>query len=291
MRKTQGTTLDAPGAITAPPVAATRHSRAANAILTGSAALWFLAAIAGQWAFLYYIAVLYGIPALSGNFQAWTRNHLLIRGYIAGDTAGNLAFAGHTLLAAYVTFGGAVQLIPQIRNHAPSFHRWNGRLFLLTALGVSITGFYLVWVRGANPTMVGSVGTSVNAALIILFAGLAWALALRRDFARHRRWALRTYVVANGQWFFRVGVFTWIIVNRGPLWIGKHFDGPFILFWDFGSYLAPLAVLELYLRIKDQATPRRRLAMAGALLVLGALMAAGTFGAAMFLWHSILSRI
>jgi hypothetical protein len=47
------------------------------------------------------------------------------------------------------------------------------------------------------------------------------------------------------EWFFRVGVFAWIIVNRGPVAIGESFDGPFIRFWGFGCYLLPLAVLEL----------------------------------------------
>jgi len=121
----------------------------ADTALKASAGLWFLVAVIGQWAFLYYIVAFYGPSTLQGHFQAWSKNTFLFKGYVAGDTAGNLAFAAHALLAAVIAFGGALQLIPQIRARAISVHRWNGRLFLLTALAVSIAGLYLVWVRGA----------------------------------------------------------------------------------------------------------------------------------------------
>ncbi|MEO8927204.1 MAG: DUF2306 domain-containing protein [Caulobacteraceae bacterium] len=259
--------------------------------LNGAARVWLAAALIGQWVFLYYILAFYGGSTLTGNFQAWTRNHALLKGYIPGDTAGNLAFGAHALLAGYIAFGGAIQLVPWIRAHAPAFHRWNGRVFLATAMALSVTGLYMVWVLGARLGLVGAVGISGNAALIVVFAALAWILASRRDFAAHRRWALRTYMVANGQWFFRVGLFAWIIVNGGPVGIGKNFDGPFVIAWEFGCYLLPLAVLELYLRAKDKAGPGGRLAMAGALALLTVLTVVGIAGVYMFMWRPVLARI
>ena len=47
--------------------------------------------------------------------------------------------------------------------------------------------------------------------------------------------------MANAQWFTRVGVFAWIIVNRGPLGIGNHF-GPVPL--PPGISLATLCLLS-----------------------------------------------
>src|SRR4029077_705192 len=35
------------------------------------------------------------------------------------------------------------------------------------------------------------------------------------------------------EWLFRVGVFAWIIANRGPFGIGEGFDGPFIRLLGF----------------------------------------------------------
>jgi hypothetical protein len=268
-----------------------RTRRTTDWALKGAAGLWFLAALAGQWLFFYYIALFYGPSTLSGHFEGWTRNHALAKGYVPGDTAGNVAFGVHALLAGYVALGGGLQLVPQIRARFPSFHRWNGRVFLTMAFGLSLTGLYMVWVRDATPTLFGSVATSLNAVLIVVFGAIAWRLAMARDFDSHRRWALRTFLVANGQWFFRVGTFGWIILNRGPVGMGENFDGPFVVIWSFGCYLFPLAIFELYQRARMSPAGRGRLAMAAALTVLALLTLVGISGVYMFMWKPVLARL
>src|SRR5438874_2337526 len=138
----------------------------ADTALKAAARFWFVVAVIGQWAFLYYIAAFYGPSTLQGNFQVWSKNKFLIKGYVPGDTAGNLVFGAHALLAAVIAFGGALQLIPQIRTRAIAIHRWNGRLFLVTALAVSVSGLYMVWVRDATLGTFGATGVSLNAVLI-----------------------------------------------------------------------------------------------------------------------------
>ena len=54
---------------------------------------------------------------------------------------------------------------------------------------------------------------------------------------------------------------------------------------------AALAVLELYLRVKESAGPSGRLAMAGGLVVLTVLMGVGIFGVATFMWRPILKEL
>lgn len=256
----------------------------ADTALRSAAGFWFLVAVIGQWVFLYYILAFYGPSTFTGNFQAWTRNTFLQKGYIAGDTAGNLVFASHALLAAVIAFGGALQLIPQIRTRALAVHRWNGRLFAVTALGLSVSGLYTLWIHGKRPGIwdLHALTISMNAVLIIVFIGLAWRSAYQREISTHRRWALRAYLVANAQWFMRVGFMVWFIVGRNLIGIREGFDGLFFSIWDFGCYLAPLAVLELYLHAKDSAGPRVRFAMAGSLIVLTVLMGAGILGFYMF---------
>lgn len=256
----------------------------ADTALRAAAGFWFLVAVIGQWAFLYYILAFYGRSTFTGNFQAWTKNTFLQKGYIAGDTAGNLVFASHALLAAVIAFGGAIQLIPWIRTRALAVHRWNGRLFAVTALGLSASGLYTLWIHGKRPGIwdLHALTISINAVLIIVFIALAWRSAYQRKISTHRRWALRAYLVANAQWFMRVGFIAWFIVGRNLIGIREGFDGLFFSIWDFGCYLVPLAVLELYLRAKDSSGPRVRFAMAGSLAVLTVLMGAGIFGFYMF---------
>jgi uncharacterized membrane protein len=254
----------------------------ADTALGAAARLWFAAALIGQWAFVYYIANFYGPSTLTGNFQAWSRQSDLVKGYVAGDTAGNVFFAAHALLAAVIAFGGAIQLIPQFRTRAVAVHRWNGRLFVVTALGVAFSGLYLIWVRGSSPTFLGAMATSLNAVLIIVCVALAWRAALRRDVTAHRRWALRAYLVASGQWFFRVGIFAAALFDRRLM-------DPFFMAWGFGCTMAPLAVLELYLRARDKGGPGGRLAMAGGLMGLSVLTGLGILGVYMAMWRPLLT--
>ncbi len=261
----------------------------ADGALKAAARLWFAAAVIGQGMFLFYIARFYGPSTLTGNFQAWRLNKMLIKGYVAGDTAGNLAFAAHVLMAAVVTFGGTLQLMPQIRARAPAVHRWTGRLFLATAIGASLAGLYMTWVRKTS-TGLGAIAISLDAALILTFAILAWRAARGRDFVSHRRWAMRTFMVANGVWFMRVGVTPLALAAKalgGELGMGS----PLFIAWNFGCYLLPLAVLELYFRSQERAGPSGRSAMAGGLVLLTALMSVGIVGAWSGLFAPVLSRL
>jgi hypothetical protein len=254
----------------------------AAGLLKTSGIVWFAVAMLGQWAFFYYIAAFYGASAVTGNLEIW--NRLAVMGsspYVAGDTAGNTAFLAHALGAGFIAFGGALQLIPQVRRYAPTFHRWNGRLFLFTVIGLSLSGFYLVWIRGTSPSQLNAVSTTINGVLILSFAALALRGALKRDFASHRRWAMRLYLVSNAQWFLRVGLFSYFIVNR-ILGNQVGLRDPFLIFWVLGCYLVPLLVLQLYFHARDNGSALTRTATASGLFALTAMMGVGIFAFAMF---------
>ena len=255
----------------------------ANASLEAATRLWFVVAVAGQWVFFYYLVAFYGTSMLTGHLEAWNKNKFLQKGYVAGDTLGNLSFALHVILAAIVTFGGALQLVPRLRARAPSFHRWNGRLFLTTAMAASFTGLYMTWMRGATRSLDGALALTLNTALIFVFAALAWRSARAGDVAAHRRWALRSYLVANGVWILRIGFMAWAVLSRG------RGVGAFYRVWEFGCYLLPLGMLELYFRAQERNGPGGRLAMAGGLFVVAVLMVVGTFAFSMFV-RPILAR-
>jgi hypothetical protein len=67
-------------------------------------------------------------------------------------------------------------------------------------------------------------------------------------------------------------------------------DGPFDIFWGFGEFMIPLAVLELYFRSRDAALAPAKGAMAAALLALTGLMAVGIVGAWLFMWRPVLGH-
>jgi hypothetical protein len=251
--------------------------------LTSALRFWFLVTVMGQLIFVMYVLALYGGAAVYGNFNGW--NKVMPHAYVAGETTGNIAIGTHLLVAALVMLAGALQLIPQLRARAPSFHRWNGRVYLAGTVVASLSGLYMVWGRGTVGDVVQHIGTSVNAVLILVFAGMALRLAIARDFSAHRRWALRLFLAVSGVWFFRVGLMFWIAVNRGPVGFDPTtFRGPFLSFLAFAQYLLPLAVLELYLRCRERGGVAARFGMAFTLLGLALATGVGVAVATVGMW-------
>lgn len=254
-------------------------SRWASRALKFSAQFWFLAAATGQWIFLYYIVAFYGGAALEGGATGEGA------GIIAGDTLGNLALAAHILLSVVIFVGGPLQLIPQVRNRFPKFHRLTGRTYLLSAVGTSIAGLYLIWTRDIPGGLLMAVAISIDALLIIAFGALALRGALARDFVSHRRWALRLFMVVSAVWFFRIGFMFWMAINQGPVGIDlETFTGPAVTFIAFGQYLIPLAALELYFFARDKAGVLGKLATSLVILLLTLAMGFGIFAATMGMW-------
>ena len=242
--------------------------------LAAAARFWWGAAVIGQAMFLTYIVAVYVPATLTGNFARWPS---MIKGYIPGDTVGNLAVGFHMMVAAIVTFGGTLQLLPQIRARAPVVHRWIGRTFLVSAIAAALGGLWMVWVRDATLSPANSYAISGNALLILTFGAMAWRQAARGVFASHRRWAMRTFIVANGVWFLRVGA---IGVGASLTGLGIKLDqAAFFNIMVFASYLVPLAILELYLRAQAGGGRRSRRLMAAGLTFATLVMSVGIVGA------------
>ncbi|WP_428149930.1 DUF2306 domain-containing protein [Brevundimonas sp.] len=264
----------------APPSPATG---AAAKALRWAGLLWFLIAAVGQTAFIGFIVAYYGVRTATGNFAGWN-DKPLIDGYIAGDDAGNIIFAAHVLLAAVVTLGGLMQLIPAVRRRLPGLHRWTGRIFLVIAIFMALSGVWLALVRGTYLSTISNVAILGNAALILIFAALAWRAAVGRRFEQHRTWAMRTFMVVSGVWFLRVGLMGWVVLNRGPAGLTADMSGPVDSVMTFGSYLIPLAVLELYFAARRSPGVALKILATFVVVVAAAYTALGVFGTVAFMW-------
>ena len=250
--------------------------------LKAAARFWFVVTVFGQLMFAFAVASFYGLTALRGDFHGWSR--FISRGYVSGDSLGNLAVVVHVGSAVGIMLAGALQLIPQIRNRFPAFHRWNGRIYMLTAVSLSIAGLYMTWIRGSVGDIFQHLGSSLNAVLIMLSAAMALRYALARDFKTHRSWALRLFLVASASWFLRLMFFLSLLLFGPVGFEPTTFRGPLLSFLSFASYLLPLAVLELYLRAQDRAGTLGRMATAVGLFVLTLAMVAGVFAVTMAIW-------
>ena len=256
----------------------------ASGAVTGAVRFWFAITVVGQLVFAFTVASFYGMAAVRGNSAAAWSGHIT-HGYVPGDIMGNFAVATHLFSAVIVILAGMLQLIPTIRERFPVFHRWNGRLYVVSAFSISLAGIYMVAVRGSVGDFAQHLGSILMAVLIMLCAAMALRYALARDFRTHRRWALRLYLVVSASLFIRAGLFLSLILNHGPFGFDPStFTGPFLTFLTFAQYLVPLAVLEIYLRVKDRGTPFGRFVMAAGLVVLTLGLGAGIFAVGMGVW-------
>jgi uncharacterized membrane protein len=256
-------------------------SSVADTALKAAARFWFAVTVVGQVVFGITVASFYALTALRGDYHKWNFTH----GYVPGVSMGNTAVVMHVASAAVIMLAGAVQLVPQIRNRFPIFHRWNGRIYMLAAVTLSVAGVYMTWFRGSVGDLSVHLGSTLNAGLIWLCGGMALRYALARDFKTHRRWALRFFLVVSASWFFRIGFFFSFLIFKGPFGFDPTtFRGPFLTFMTFAQYILPLAVLEIYLRAQDRPGALRRVATAGMLFVLTLVMGAGLFAVAMAQW-------
>jgi len=255
----------------------------AGTALKAATRFWFSIFVTGQLLFAFTVASFYGGAAVRGDLQAWNKS--MPHGYVPGDRVGNLAVAIHLVSAVVVILAGTIQLIPQVRARAPFFHRWNGRLYIVTAFTISLAGLHMMWVRGTVGDFSQHLGNSILAVLIMLCAVMALRYALARDFTTHRRWALRLYFVVSASLFIRAGIFLSLLLNRGPFGFDPAtFQGPFMTFISFAQYLVPLVVLEVYFRVKERGSAPGRIAMAASLFILAVALGAGIFAVTMAKW-------
>jgi len=253
----------------------------ADTALKTAARFWFVVTVIGQLAFGFAVASFYGLTALRGDYHGWT----ITNGHMPGITKGTPAVAMHLIGAVIVMLAGAIQLVPQVRSRFPVFHRWNGRIYILTAVALSGAGLFMTWSRGSVGDVSQHLGSTGNAILIWLCAALALRYALTRDFTTHRRWTLRLFLVVSASWFIRIMLFLTFLVFKRPIGFDvTTFTGPYLTFLTFAQYLLPLAVLELYFLAQDRPGVWRRLAAAAMLLVVTLAMGAGLFAVTMATW-------
>lgn len=262
---------------------AVRQPTRAKSALQAAATCWFVVAGLGQLIFVAYLFGFYGRTALLGQFEAW--NHIFPRAHVAGDTVHNAVVAMHLAFAALITAGGLLQLMTGVRRWLPRFHRWNGRVYLVSAFVMGVGGLAMVWTGTNVGDLSQHIAISVNALLIMLCAVMVLRHALARRFALHRRWALRLFLVVSGVWFFRIGLTCWILLNQEPVGFDPDtFTGPALTIIAFAQYLLPLAVLQLYFHAQDRGGSHVQAAMAAGLFASALVTAAGIVAASMMLW-------
>jgi uncharacterized membrane protein len=156
-------------------------------------------------------------------------------------------YATHPLLALLHIVPGGLLLIlaplqfsARIRTRHIRFHRWTGRILLITVGAASLSAFFLGFLQpfgGATESL-----ATVVFGGIFLFAGTRAFICIRRhDVAHHREWMIRMFSIALGVSIIRIVEPVLVFVTRiGP----QEWFGPSL--WI--GWLIALAVAEIWIR-------------------------------------------
>lgn len=215
---------------------------------------WFTIALVGQWAFAFYLFAIYALTLVYGlNVTDFSPAPSVKK----GDNTILVAFFIHTVPAIYLSLFGLCQLVPAIRNRYKSFHRINGRIFLVLGFTGALTGLFLQWSKGADTNTAASLGVTLNGILILIATYFTWKFAVNKRIDLHKRWAVHTFILVNGVWSFRLYLMGWYAVNQGPNGNTRNVDGPMDITLSFASYLLPMLIAELYFWAKKQKAANR----------------------------------
>lgn len=257
-------------------------------ILAFSQKAWFISLILAQVVFVAYLSLGYGITSFSGDLSEMNRFNN--SAHVTGDSVGNSMYALHVLLAIIMILGGSLQLISGQRTHFKTFHRYNGRLFVLLACTISIAGMYLIFVRGTVGNAFMHTLTVFSGAVVLVSSTFAVLAARRRNIALHQIWAIRLFLAANGVLFFRLMIYAWFMVF-GPLGVNtKDFTGPTVVVVTILSYVFPLLFAELIRHARKSKQPWLIYTTTSLLLLFTAIFLIGLFGITLGSWYPLVFK-
>ncbi|ASP36693.1 hypothetical protein CHH27_07415 [Labrenzia sp. VG12] len=111
--------------------------------------------------------------------------------FMAHHLDGNaLALYGHIGVAPIALAVMPFQFLSGLRARRPAVHRWLGRLYVAAILVSGLSGLQLAFYTTAG-SFAGT-GFALLAVIWLGTTGAALVFALRRQFARHRFWMLRS---------------------------------------------------------------------------------------------------
>jgi len=155
-----------------------------------------------EWWLLAGLLALSFVPCISGGFR------LLELGLDIQILPGNPRVLSapvpavlHILSSVHFCFLGALQLIPGIRGAYPKFHRFSGRMLIVSGLVAAMTGLWMTHFYAFDPALQGDILYFVRIVVSLAMMaciGLALSAILRMQIMHHMAWMIRAYALAQG---------------------------------------------------------------------------------------------
>lgn len=142
---------------------------------------------------------------------------------------------------------GLFQFSSTIRQRFVKTHRWMGRLYLIGVLVASIGAAYMGMF--VSPLKAFGISLEFLALAWVVTSGMAYIAVMRRQFAAHREWMIRSYVVTFGFVLFRLGTRNHVFGS-----LGRQME-VVILAW--ACWAVPLLITDVALRWRQTMGPKK----------------------------------
>jgi hypothetical protein len=142
---------------------------------------------------------------------------------------------------------GLFQFSSTIRRRFVKVHRWMGRLYLIGVLVGSIGAAYMGVM--VSPLKAFGISLEFLALAWVMTSLMAYIAVLRRQFAAHREWMVRSYVVTFGFVLFRLGTRNHVFGS-----LGQEMQ-PVMLAW--ACWAIPMLITDVVQRWRQTIGPKR----------------------------------
>jgi len=174
--------------------------------------------------------------------------------------------AWHMMLGATMNFLAPFQVHLGLTRKNKSWHRWVGVTTLAIGFfGATVGSLYFSLYQDVN------FGTQNHAEFPVYQAGGMYGVVMfyilfkcvqslvQKRYVAHKEWAIRFMIVAVGSWLARIITGWWVMLFVGAASMDSTIavDESFIqISSSWGFYLLPLAIYEIYLRLKRSGKTR-----------------------------------
>lgn len=170
--------------------------------------VWASMSIWGVW-----ISVYYSIAALTD----WNKFNIVFPDLYTPDRPlASFAICFHLVGAAFMAMAGAFQLVKYIRKEHPVFHRWVGRLYIVSSLIASIGALIFIFTKGDYGGKPADYAFGTYGIIFLTSGTMTYYYAYRREFLWHKLWAWRLYSLSLAAWMYRFDYYWWeLLFGKG----------------------------------------------------------------------------
>jgi hypothetical protein len=187
-----------------------------------------------------------GIALVYAFFGVQSDGHTINRVFESGRIYSNGSISLHMVFGASITALAPLQLLMGWTRKWMKTHRIIGYFFAIAACLTSLGGFLYVFLHGTTGGNPMNIAFSIYGLFLLIATFKTIQTARSKAINKHNEWALRLFILAMGSWFYRACYGFYFTLDPSGKGHTDQFDGYFDLIMNFGFFLPPLVLLEIY---------------------------------------------